>query len=78
MTKPIKPAIDPAAVYIRIREIVAMHGTIRAAAELCGLREDTLATYANGKSLPGSLALACICKGLGVSADWLLFGEVDA
>ena len=69
------PPIDPDAVLLRIRSIVDLHGSIPQAAELCGLKTPTLETYMRKQSLPGSLALACICKGLGVSADWVLFGE---
>lgn len=69
------PPIDPQAVYLRIRALVELHGTVPNVAQACGLKQPTLETYLRGHSLPGALALACLCRGLGVSADFLLFGE---
>jgi transcriptional regulator with XRE-family HTH domain len=69
------PPIDPQAVHLRIRSLVEMNGTVAAVAQACKMKQPTLETYMRGHSLPGALAIACLCKGLGVSADWILFGE---
>jgi transcriptional regulator with XRE-family HTH domain len=41
----------------------------------CGLKQPTLEHILSGKSLPNAASLACLCRGLDVSADWILFGE---
>jgi len=69
------PPLDPQAVILRIREIVALRGGPKAVAEAASLPLPTLETYLTGKSLPGSLALASLSVGLNVSSDWLLFGK---
>lgn len=71
MTNP----VDPAAVALRIRSVVELRGTLGEAARLSGIPKPTLEGYVQGKNLPGSFALACLCRGLNVSADWILFGE---
>lgn len=70
------PVIDPQAVLLRIRLIVQQYGSVREVAEKCGLPVPSLETYVKGQNLPGTLAIASLCHGLSVSADWLLFGEV--
>lgn len=69
------PPIDPSSVSQRIRLVVSECDSIRAAAERCSIPQPTLETYLSGQSLPGALAIARLCKGLSISADWLLFGE---
>lgn len=76
MTNMTCPPIDPAAVNLRIRSIVAEFDTIAAAAKACDMLPAALEGYVSGRNLPGSMALARLCVGLGISADWLLFGLV--
>ena len=70
------PRFDPQAVILRIRSAVERQGTVPDVAAACGLKEPTLASILRGQSLPNSTTLVCLCTGLEVSADWLLFGEV--
>lgn len=70
------PPIDPQAVILRIRMVVQDHGSVREVAERCGMPQATLEVCVKGQSLPGTLAIASLCHGLSISADWLLFGEV--
>ena len=72
------PPIDPAAIALRVRSLVELHGTVKHVAEHCGVPLPTMETVLRGMNLPGAMTIACLCKGLGVSADWLLFGEVRA
>lgn len=44
-------------------------------AKLVGMERKTVYTWQWGYSMPNSLILARICKALGVSADYLLFGS---
>jgi predicted permease len=76
--KPILPllSVDPAAVTVRIKSMVELHGSIPSAARLCGIPQPTLETYLRQGSMPGAVALGQICAGFGVSADWVLFGRV--
>lgn len=73
-----KPAIDPQAVILRIREMVALRGGPKAVAFDCNIALPTLEVYLRGTSLPGSMALASLSTGLRVSVDWLLFGKSSA
>jgi transcriptional regulator with XRE-family HTH domain len=70
------PPFDPQAVVLRIRTVVEMHGSIPQVVASCGLKQPTLEHILSGKSLPNAASLACLCRGLDVSADWILFGEV--
>lgn len=70
------PPIDPAAINLRIRALVDLHGSIPAVAKLSGIAQSTLEPVLAGKVLPSLMTLVCLCKGLSVSADWLLFGAV--
>lgn len=72
------PPIDPQAVFLRIRELVALRGGPKAVSDACGVAVPTLEVYLRGTSLPGTLALAALSNGLQVSADWLLFGKSSA
>lgn len=74
------PPIDPAAVVLRIRTIVDEAGTIPEVCQLCGVKQPTLESILYGKTLPGSVTLAQIARGLKVDAHWILFGKahVDA
>lgn len=71
------PPIDPAAVQLRIRSLVALHGSSQEVVRMCGIGKNTLDAILLGKCLPNSMTLAHLCKGLKVSADWILFGEVQ-
>lgn len=44
-------------------------------AKLVGMERKTVYSWQWGDSMPNSLILARICKVLGVSADYLLFGS---
>jgi transcriptional regulator with XRE-family HTH domain len=70
-----QPALDPVHLVTRLRAVCELHGGPAEVARLCGLKLPSLESYLSGKCLPGSMALAAISRGLGVSADWLLFGD---
>lgn len=70
------PRFDPAAVILRIKVAVERVGTVPEAAKACDIKQPTLEGILRGNSLPNSTTLVALCNGLGVSADWLLFGEV--
>lgn len=67
---------NPEGVALRLRELITLHGGPNVVAPLVGIPAKSLSHYMLGENLPGVLSLACICGGLDVSADWLLFGEV--
>ena len=70
------PKFDPHAVILRIKVAAERVGTIPEVAKACDLKEPTLAGIPRGQSLPNTTTMVALCTGLGVSADWLLFGEV--
>ena len=70
------PPIDPQGVTQRIKMVVGECASVREAAEKCGIPQPTMETYLQGLCLPGTLAIARLCHGLSISADWLLFGEL--
>lgn len=72
------PPIDPAAIPLRIRALIDLNGSIKHVAQICGINVPTLDAVLTGKNLPSLMTVICLCKGLGVSADWVLFGEVPA
>ncbi|MGV8987620.1 MAG: helix-turn-helix domain-containing protein [Cypionkella sp.] len=72
------PPVDPAAIVLRLKSAVEMNGGPTAVAKAAGINTSTLDSYVRGTSLPGALAITCLCRALDVSADWLLFGEVRA
>ena len=72
------PPVDPNAIALRIKALVDLCGTVPHTAKTCGLAQPTLEAVIAGKTLPSAMTIACLCKGLDVSADWLLFGEVPA
>lgn len=49
--------------------------TVDQAAARCDMPVTTLELYLYRRSLPGANALAKLARGLGVSVDWLLFGD---
>ena len=69
------PVIDPQAVCLRIRELVALRGGITDVARTCGIAKPTLETICAGKNMPAALSLASLSVGLRVSTDWMLFGR---
>jgi DNA-binding phage protein len=72
------PPVDPAAIVLRLKSAVDLHGGVTAVAKSAGINASTLDSYVRGSSLPGALAITCLCHALDVSADWLLFGQVRA
>lgn len=72
------PPIDPQAVTLRIRELVAMRGGVTEAARLSGVFKPTLEPILAGKNMPGAMTLAQLSVGLKVSIDWILFGKSSA
>lgn len=74
MSLPIHP-IDAHAVCVRIRSLVELHGGPTAVARDTGLKSNTVNSYLEGKVLPGAMSLAQLSRGLGVTADFILFGE---
>lgn len=70
------PPVDPAAIALRLKSLIDLHGGPTEVARKCGLNASTVDSYFRGSSLPGALATACLCDALETSADWLLFGGV--
>lgn len=63
----------------RIRIQVERHNlTVKKAAYDCNLSQATFETYLYGKSMPGSVALASLARGLRCTSDWLLTGKETA
>ncbi len=59
----------------RLREVVDRAGGIRATAAKTGIPERTIANWLGGKAQPKADGLKDMGASLGVSVDWLLFGE---
>lgn len=72
------PPTDPAAIGLRLKSLIDLHGGPTEVARKSGLNASTVDAYCRFQSLPGALAIACICDALETSADWLLFGKVRA
>ena len=70
------PPVDPQAIVLRLKSAVEMNGGVTVMAKASGLNASTLDSYVRGTSLPGALAITCLCRAMSISADWLLFGEV--
>lgn len=70
------PPVDPAQIVLRLKSAVELHGGVTVVARRAGINASTLDSYVRGTSLPGALAITCLCRALEFSADWLLFGEV--
>jgi len=49
--------------------------SIKKLSDVCDIPYRTTQDYLHGKTSPGAEALRKLCRGLEVSADWLLFGE---
>ena len=63
---------------LRLQCAAADLGTLAQVAAACGLPKPTLESYLYQGAAPRAGQIALLCKGLGVSADWLLFGEGQA
>lgn len=62
----------------RLRFLMRLHGlTVQEFAEIAGVSKSAMEKYLAGPSSPRATALASICFGLGVNAQWLLFGTPD-
>lgn len=59
----------------RIRSLAVIKGGLDEAAAVCAMPRRTLESYISGESLPGSVTLAQLARGFGVSADFILFGS---
>lgn len=70
------PPVDPAQIVLRLKSAVELHGGVTKVARASGMNASTLDTYVRGATLPGALAITCLCRALEISADWLLFGEL--
>lgn len=62
------------AIGTRITELRGQESR-RSFSKRIGIVENTLRNYEDGLSLPNSDTIATICKELGISAKWLVFGE---
>lgn len=69
------PPIDPASVALRLKGLCELHGGAAELARACHLKLATLESCLAQKNLPGAMTLAQISAGIGVSVDWILFGE---
>ncbi|WP_115656580.1 helix-turn-helix domain-containing protein [Rhodobacter capsulatus] len=63
----------------RLRAAIELSNiTIAEAARRCEMPQPSIEGYLAGKNMPGARAIAAICVGLKISADWLLFGTGHA
>jgi transcriptional regulator with XRE-family HTH domain len=61
-----------------LRTIMATRGlTVQNMADLAGVSKSAMEKYLAGPSSPRAVAIASLSKGLGLSADTLLFGVID-
>lgn len=60
---------------LRLQCAIVDLGSHSQVAMACGLPKPTLESYLYQRTSPGAPQIALLCKGLNVSADWLLFGE---
>jgi DNA-binding phage protein len=70
------PPVDPHAIALRLKSLIDLHGGPTDVARKAGLNTSTVDSYYRATSLPGALAIACLCDALEISADWLLFGGI--
>lgn len=69
-------ALDTVAFARRLSDArIASGRTIQDTAAVCGIPLPTLEAYLYRQHLPSASVLFKLARGLGVSADWLLFGE---
>lgn len=67
------------ALHERLRAAIELSGlSLTDAAKVCGMHKASFEGYVAGENLPGAKAIAAICTGLNISADWLLFGTGHA
>lgn len=68
--------LDPKAFARRLSDArIASGRTIQGTAEACDIPLPTLEAYLYRQHLPNASVLFKLAVGLGVSADWLLFGR---
>ena len=60
---------------LRVQMAAIDIGAIAEVAAACGLPKPTLESYLYQGTSPRAEQIALLCRGLKVSADWLLFGE---
>ena len=60
----------------RIRDIMKKRGLSQLAlSKILGIRQSQVSNWLNDKSLPGYYSIKLLCEKLGVSADFLVFGD---
>ena len=70
---------DVAAFQRRLKIVVKLKDANKETlANKCGLPKPTFESYIYGSNLPSITGLAGLCVGLGVSADYLMFGKLAA
>jgi transcriptional regulator with XRE-family HTH domain len=70
------PELDAAAFSHRLRDARIRSGfTVEQAAAACRMPVPTLEAFLYRQNLPSASSLYKLMIGLGVSADWLLFGD---
>ncbi|SOC19607.1 helix-turn-helix domain-containing protein [Rhodobacter maris] len=63
----------------RLRAAIELSNlSVTEAARRCEMNKTSFEGYVAGENLPGTKAIAAICIGLKISADWLLFGTGPA
>lgn len=68
--------LDAAAFAHRLRDARLRSGfTVEQTAAVCGMPVATLEAFLYRQNLPSAASLYKLMIGLGVSADWLLFGD---
>lgn len=61
-----------------LRTVMAARGlNVQNMADMAGVSKSAMEKYLAGPSSPRAVAIASLAKGLGISADSLMFGEID-
>ena len=60
-----------------VQEIPRTRGRLAAVARYCGVSHTSANKWFHGEALPDSENLKKLCELLGVSSDWLLYGETE-
>lgn len=61
-----------------LRSVMAVRGlTVQNMADMAGVSKSAMEKYLAGPSSPRAVAVASLARGLGISADTLMFGQID-
>lgn len=67
--------LDSAGLGDRLRQVCALIGSKRAAADAMGVSEDMIYRYLKGETKPPLMPIVALCERAGVRVDWLASGR---